>query len=269
MRKLRNYIVVGCFLVGIMYAVIFPMPTSAREYTQAERELIAYISRRIQEIIVQINALIAQRQRGTATTPPDRTAPLITVTTSTSTGKSFVVEWTTNKPAKSKFAYGLGPNLLPVGTTTRFITDDRFLLQHSVTVTGPTAHTTYYYTIEATDALGNSAKTNFAELLVPNPQVFTTPTIRDIIARPATTSAQIAWGTDTETTSRVYFTTLYPFVLTAPTTSYTSSSSLVKIHTMLLTELIASSTYYYAVESVDAYGFKTTSGDFRFITLKQ
>lgn len=256
-------------LLLVLSIGFFPAHIFAREYTPTERELIAYISRRIQEIIIQINALLAQQQQGTAATLPDRTAPLISITNATATPRALTVAWLTNKPTKSRFAYGLGPDLLPVGTTTQFVINDNFALQHSASVLGLTAHTTYYYTIEATDAIGNTAKTNFAELRVPNPQNFAAPTVRQIAAQPATNSAQITWTTDTDTTSRVYFSQRYPLVLTSPATSRVSSSTPVKFHTMLLTELIASSTYYYAVESVDAYGFETTSGDFRFTTLRQ
>ncbi len=80
----------------------------------------------------------------------------------------------------------------------------------------------------------------------------------------ASTSASVRWTTNESSKSRVYFDTENPLVLADAMTE--SNSSLVKTHTVSLTSLTASTTYFYVVESKDAAGNTATSSQNSFTT---
>lgn len=87
----------------------------------------------------------------TATIILDTTAPTISAVTSSSiTGTSVVITWTTNEPATSQANYGL---TTAYGTTTTL--DTSLLTTHSVTLTGLNPSTTYSYRVRSKDGAGN------------------------------------------------------------------------------------------------------------------
>lgn len=81
----------------------------------------------------------------------------------------------------------------------------------------------------------------------------------------ASTSASVHWLTSEIATSKVFFGSSTPLNLT--TARNASSTSLVGTHTLSLTGLTASTTYYYVVQSADASGNSATSSQSSFVTL--
>lgn len=84
----------------------------------------------------------------------------------------------------------------------------------------------------------------------------------------SSTTATIAWTTNEPATSAVWYSTSTPVTIGSPTPSV-SSSTLVSNHSLSLTSLTASTTYYYVAQSADTSGNTATSSQQSFTTLAQ
>ncbi len=93
---------------------------------------------------------------------PDTTAPAISAIAASSTFNSAQVTWTTNEGANTEIRWGTAPGSYP-----NTLTKDEFVTGHSMTLTGLTEVTSYYYVVRSTDLANNAAAS--AE------QSFTTP----------------------------------------------------------------------------------------------
>lgn len=86
----------------------------------------------------------------------------------------------------------------------------------------------------------------------------TAPTISDISESGiASTTATIAWKTNESASGKIYYGTSTPFALSGASTK--SESGLGTSHSLTLTDLVASTTYSYVIESKDAAGNTATS----------
>lgn len=104
-------------------------------------------------------------------TVPDTTPPTISnVSVGTTTQNSAPVSWTTNEAADSQVKYG--PTTSYGSTTTLNAT---LVTNHSVTVTGLTASTTYHYQVVSKDAAGNTTTSPDATFTTAAPAGDTTP----------------------------------------------------------------------------------------------
>jgi peptidoglycan hydrolase-like protein with peptidoglycan-binding domain len=101
----------------------------------------------------------------------------------------------------------------------------------------------------------------------------TTPPVQDVIAPIisnvsvtgiATTSAAINWSTNENAMSRVYYSQATPVNLS--TSGTVVNNSLVINHTITLTGLTGATTYYYVVESRDAFSNTATTSTQSFMT---
>ncbi len=99
------------------------------------------------------------------------------------------------------------------------------------------------------------------------PVVDTTPPVISSIAvsNIASSTATVGWITNEAATSKVYYATNSLVVLTAA--SSTGNTTLIATHSLGLTGLNASSTYYFVVESKDASNNTATSSQQMFVTL--
>jgi hypothetical protein len=85
----------------------------------------------------------------------DTTPPAISIVTSTNvTDSSATITWTTNEASNSIVNYGTA------APPTSEASDATMVTSHSVTLTGLSAATTYYYQVRSTDAAGNTATDN-------------------------------------------------------------------------------------------------------------
>ena len=82
----------------------------------------------------------------------------------------------------------------------------------------------------------------------------------------AVTSTSITWLTDEESDSNVWYGTSTPLEITTSTLEV-SSDDLVLDHNLMISDLTASTTYYYLVSSADEEGNTATSSELSFITL--
>lgn len=181
-------------------------------------------------------------------------APAISGVTATPGTTTASITWTTDKSSNSRVDYGTSPTSL-----TSNLSDVSLVTNHSISLTGLTAGTVYYYRVTSADASGNSATSPAA---AGSPATFTTidPTPPVVSALTAAGDvdgmATISWTTNKLSSSRVDYGTS-PSALTLNVTSAT----LVASHTMSLSGLVGSvagTTYYYRVTSVDAYGNSVT-----------
>ncbi len=111
--------------------------------------------------LAAINAQMGGGMSGT-----DRSAPLISNSTLTTTGTSLNVTWSTNEVSSSSFYYSLAPIALTDGLSGTSATvavsgtpagpsNAGLLTSHSVNVPDLQPNTKYYYVIHAADQAGN------------------------------------------------------------------------------------------------------------------
>lgn len=84
----------------------------------------------------------------------------------------------------------------------------------------------------------------------------------------ASTSATINWVTDEKAKSTVYYGSVTPFTIST-TTSFVSDNEFSLSHSLKISGLTASTTYYYVVSSVDKSGNKALGTEKSFTTLAQ
>jgi uncharacterized protein (UPF0335 family) len=91
------------------------------------------------------------------------------------------------------------------------------------------------------------------------------PVISNVAIVPSVTTAQVTWTTNENSDSKVYFATSTP-ILGNSSFGTAGNLSLVTNHTVSLTGLVPSTTYYYHVVSKDASGNSATSSVYSFNT---
>jgi hypothetical protein len=85
--------------------------------------------------------------------PPDGTPPVIsTLAASAVTAANATITWTTNEPSDSRVDYGTDAAALTLSQSS-----PARVTGHSVTLSGLTSGTTYYYRARSTDAAGNAS----------------------------------------------------------------------------------------------------------------
>jgi hypothetical protein len=138
---------------------------------------------------------------------------------------------------------------------------------HSVTLTGLSASTTYYFRVGSTDGSGNgpttSAESSFNTDAIPDT---TAPMISNIQVTSTTdTIAVIEWATDEHSNSQVQYGTSSNTWGNYPSSK--NDSAMVTNHSVTLTGLSASTTYYFRVGSTDmSSNGPTISGEMGFTT---
>lgn len=197
----------------------------------------------------------------------DATAPTISNVYATSTTASGVhVVWVTSEPATSVVWYGTSTPITNVTATSQSAA--AMVSGHDVALTNLIANTTYFYRVVSTDGAGNTATSteySFATSAMPD---ITAPVISGAMATSTTgTASHIVWNTNESATGKLWYSTSTPVVITGIPAM--SSATLSAMHDFLLSGLATSTTYYYAVSSVDAAGNAATSTELSFQTRAQ
>ena len=196
----------------------------------------------------------------------DTTAPTISDISVTVDVTSAVVSWTTNENSDSAVEYAI--ESVASASTTDEVSDSSLVASHEMELTGLTASTTYYFIVKSADGNNNTA-TSSEQMFTTDeePVVDTTaPIITDILATTQATSTVISWTTDEESTSQVEYDT--QSLASSTTTQSLSDVAFVTLHSLELTSLTASTTYYFIVESMDADNNTATSSEQMFVTLE-
>ncbi|MCX6006727.1 MAG: zinc-ribbon domain-containing protein [Chloroflexi bacterium] len=100
------------------------------------------------------------------TTPPKITGVKVTNMSSTGTGTSVTVTWTTDEPATSQVSYGTSGSY---GTLQPEQSDTTMLKSHDVTLYGLSPQTTFHFKVTSRDADGNEASSSDATFVTPAP----------------------------------------------------------------------------------------------------
>jgi phosphodiesterase/alkaline phosphatase D-like protein len=194
---------------------------------------------------------------GTApdTTPPAFVAGSIAATSIDS--QTEKITWSTNENSDSLVIFGTttayGSNLQPADT-------DSLTKTHVFKLEFLDPSTQYHYRVLSKDGSGNLATSDDF--------TFTTSDLKiaAVSAQPPAgeegqTSATVSWTTDAGADSQVDYGTAVP---------YSSSTQLdddeVTTHSVVITGLVANTTYHYRVKSTATPGHTTVSGDFTFKT---
>ena len=120
--------------------------------------------------------------------------------------------------------------------------------------------------VSSTDLSGNAATSSESSFTTPDVPDTTAPIITSLlVGSVSSSSATISWTTDENATSKAWYDLTTPLVITG-STSFAEESSLIVGHSLDLTGLTASSTYYYKVSSDDEPGNTATSAEQSFIT---
>ena len=165
------------------------------------------------------------------------------ITVGNITDTSAIITWTTDRLADSTINYG---NTSLLGLTAY---DSNFLFDHSVTLTGLTPDTFYYFDVASTNLYGNTTFDtnggefyNFTTMMSP-------PSISGVNASDITdTLATIIWTTDQLANSTVNYGTSTSLGFTIP------DSNLSYSHTINLTGLTPNTLYYYEITATNTEG---------------
>jgi len=184
---------------------------------------------------------------------PDTSPPLFIegpIVTSI-THNSAIVEWSTSEPASGLLNYGTSPSF------GQSMLSPDFTSFHSEDLTALAPDTTYFIQVKATDVFGNGPTTSmtvrFTTLAGPDtdpPFILSGPMAIDITE----TEATIIWTTDEPATSGVSYNDGTEY-------GVTHDGQLVLNHSVRLTNLTPSTTYFYTVSSTDAHGNGPTLSD--------
>lgn len=200
------------------------------------------------------------------TTPPigtDTTPPVISAIQSAATHQSATVTWITNESATGKVYYGT-TTPLNLGSA-KTASHSTLQTGHSFTLSGLTASTTYYFVVESKDKKGNTATSterSFTTSVAPDTSA---PAITAVsVSNVGTSTATVSWTTNEPATSKVYYGTATPLALGSAAS--VSGASLVTNHSLSLSDLATSTTYYIVVESKDAANNTAASTETSFTT---
>jgi len=197
--------------------------------------------------------------------PSDHTAPTISALgTSDLKATSVKINWTTNELAKDKVWVSTVPGVSTSGTA-NFV-NNTATTTHSISATGLTAGTVYYYKVSSTDAGGNASISSEGTFTTTAADT-TAPTISDITTSDITASgAKVNWTTNETANGKVYYGTANPIDTTVATS--VNASSFTTSHSLTLSGLTANTTYYYVVESSDESSNKATGSQGSFTTIQ-
>jgi len=207
----------------------------------------------------------------TGTSTPDTTAPVISNVGADAATTTASVHWDTDEAASSVVWYGTTTPLV-VASSTAKESSGALVATHTLSLAGLSASTTYYYLVTGADEAGNTATSTEQSFItlsdeIPEPPDTTAPVLSAITATStAATSTAIMWQSDEPSTSVVWYGTVTPLVISSSTPT-ASDPALVLDHSLLLSGLSATTTYYYIVSSSDADANTATSTEFSFTTL--
>jgi lysophospholipase L1-like esterase/peptidoglycan hydrolase-like protein with peptidoglycan-binding domain len=189
----------------------------------------------------------------------DGVAPVVSNTSSSSTGTTITLSWDTDEASSTKIEYGATSSY--GSSTTEEDTGTR-VTSHDQTITGLTTCTTYHIRAFSEDGAGNVGYSSDIEVTTTNCDS-DGPIITSIGASAATTTSTISWTTDEAGSSQVDYGLTNSY---GSQTVESDTSPRVTSHSVSLSSLDTCTTYHYRVRSKDALLNTTTSSDNTFTT---
>ncbi len=206
----------------------------------------------------------------TTPSPQDKAAPVITSLTGSSTvqvGQTETVTVNAFDPQNGALSYSVdwGDSGV-IGTIMSALTQPVFVQSSTFTHVYNTPGTyTANFTVE--NSAGKKATASLTITVTPAPADTTSPAISGVSATPGISTSTIAWTTDEQANSKVYYSIVNPVDINSSTTPFVSDSALATAHSLALTGLTPNTKYFFVVESADSAGNKATSSQSSFITL--
>ena len=174
------------------------------------------------------------------------------VTVSSTSDFGAAISWNTNTAADAKVYYGVATSSL-----TLLAASSSLATSHVVLITGLAQSTTYYFYVQSTDVKNNATIDNNSGQYY----AFTTtatqpPSISAVSAgNISIATATVNWTTNTAANSVVYFATSTSAVASS---TPVVNASFVTNHGVTLNNLVGGTTYYFAIQSTDAFGNAAT-----------
>ncbi len=201
---------------------------------------------------------------GTGSGGLDVTAPVASaIATSSVLSTSAVVTFTTDELATSTVLYGTTNLGSACNYSNSAATNGIYTLSQSISLTGLTASTPYYFCVKATDTSGNTSTATSTSgtglaLAFTTSAATTMPAITSVATSSVNTTAfTVTWNVSTSSDSYINYATSTAFsnpITVGSATLIASTTS----HSVNVTGLTASSTYYFSVKSTDGSGNSTT-----------
>lgn len=195
----------------------------------------------------------------------DKIAPILSNISATSTSPtSEKITWMTNEISTSKVVYST--QSLVTATSTQSISDINLIKEHSITLTNLLNSTKYFFMVESRDPSGNTATSTEMMFTTSDvPPADTTAPIITVLSTSSTTatSTMVTWTTNELSTSIIEYATS---TLASTTPTVITDNTLAISHSVALSGLTASTTYYFRVKSKDFSGNMATSDEKTFTT---
>ena len=258
-------------LFGILGSVMVPGASFAQTTTTTAMttiEQLELIIKLLQQVIA-LKAQLAQLQSQQTVIPAsaivapatDPNAPVISNVSASATLTSMTMKWTTNKDTRSEVYYW-APYY-----KTKLVSNDTWTKTHTLTIKDLAAGTFYSVRIIAKDGLGHVVAYPDQTVKTTDTPDKTKPIISDIQVGSVTkSSALVSWKTNENAKVKLYYGTVDPLKTTATTTKSITDTSFGLSHIIFLSNLQASTQYYYILESVDVAGNKTLEVQRKFST---
>jgi len=159
------------------------------------------------------------------------------------------ITWTTDEPSDSVVNYG---NTTALGLT---VSDSALVTEHQIAITEVIPDITYYFEVQSTDSEGNTATDdnngNYYTFFTGTdaaPPVISNVQTSDITHN----SGTVTWNTDESSNSRVNYGT------TTDLGDTKADSAMVTSHSIVLTDLLPETTYFFELQSTDGEGNMAT-----------
>src|SRR3989338_2097668 len=184
------------------------------------------------------------------------------------TESGATITWETNEDADSTVWFATSSGFVIGAAGVQMKTSSSEVEKHQIRLDDLKPGTTYYFRVGSEDTSGNDAVSNefsFTTLADTEAPEISYLEAKDI----ATTTATIVWETDEAADSVVWYSTTSNFNTDADGVLRAESALLTTSHTVNLSGLTASTTYYYKVSSTDTDNNETKSNEESFKTLGQ
>jgi hypothetical protein len=209
---------------------------------------------------------IKKKFGGTASTT-DNVAPTLSNLQVNTNGTTARATWNTDEQSDTTVFWSTIPNFSLTSSSTQNKSVNEMVRDHSVLLENLSASTTYYLIVRSKDLAGNTATSSQATFTTQAlPADTTAPVLSSIAYLSSTSTISMSWITNENANSKIYYSTTTPLDLNATTTANVFSGLLTQNHLLAATGLTASTTYYFAVESIDTSGNKTVSPSFTLMT---
>lgn len=188
----------------------------------------------------------------TSTAPTPVVLPVISAIDSLTSKSAALIQWTTNTKTDSKVLYSLNSPVDLTSSSTKSVSSNSRVKNHQIYINGLTANTTYRGILVSRDAEGNTATSSEITFTTKNVVGDTTaPVISSIIPTVSTSTLKVSWNTNENATGKVYYGTTPSIDANSSTTLFVDNTTLQTGHTITISGLASSTTYYYILESID------------------